>query len=104
MTPEHGDCRARPGAHIQGRDEAPARVSSAVYVALALLFSLLWASAFVAVKAALADSPPLFLMGSRFLIAGVVLLAIAVLSRNGFPASPRAWMQLAILGLLNYAG
>jgi len=66
-------------------------------VPLAVLFSLLWASAFLAVKVALAYSPPLFLMGSRFIVAAVLLLG------QVFPAGPRAWARLAVLGLLNYA-
>ena len=53
-------------------------VSSVRYAALAVLFSLLWASAFVVVKVALRDAPPLFLMASRFLVAGPVLLMLGL--------------------------
>ena len=70
---------------------------------LAVLFSLLWASAFLAVKVALRYSPPLFLMGSRFLAAAAILLGLAFLQRRRFPAGPAAWARLAVLGLLNYA-
>ena len=73
------------------------------YVPLAILFSLLWASAFLAVKVALAASPPLFLMGSRFVVAAALLLGYAALRRQTFPAGLRAWGRLAVLGLLNYA-
>ena len=43
------------------------------YTALAVLFSALWAGAFVVVKIALASSPALFLMAVRFLAAGLLL-------------------------------
>jgi drug/metabolite transporter (DMT)-like permease len=74
-----------------------------VYALLALLFSLLWASAFIAVKFALLDSPPLFRLGVRFLLAGAALLAVALLRGRRLPASGREWGRLAALGLLNYA-
>ncbi|MGI8650716.1 MAG: DMT family transporter [Rubrobacter sp.] len=82
-------------------------VSNAVYIPLALLFSLLWASAFIAVKSALSSTTPLFLMGFRFVLAGVILLAIAFLfgkGLKGFAAMSRSdWGKLAVLGLLNNA-
>lgn len=77
-------------------------MSPRAYVPLAILFSLLWASAFLAVKVALASSPPLFLMGSRFIVAAAILLGFAALRGRRFPGSARAWARLALLGLLNY--
>jgi drug/metabolite transporter (DMT)-like permease len=74
-----------------------------LYAGLALLFSFLWASAFIAVKAALDYSPPLFLMGSRFLVAGSVLLFVARLQGERFPTGRREWVHLVVLGLLNQA-
>lgn len=77
-------------------------VSSVRYTALAVLFSLLWASAFVVVKVALRDAPPLFLMASRFLVAGPLLLAFAAARGRAMPAL-REWPVIAVLGVLNYA-
>lgn len=74
-----------------------------MYTALALLFSLLWASAFMGVKVGLHSSPPLFLMGFRFLIAGSVLAGLARLQGKAFPRHWRDWGRLAVLGLLNNA-
>lgn len=74
-----------------------------VYTALALLFSLLWASAFMGVKVGLHSSPPLFLMGFRFLIAGTVLLGLARVQGKPLPRHWRDWGRLAVLGLLNNA-
>ncbi len=70
---------------------------------LAVLFSLLWASAFDVVKVALhAGLPPLFLMGFRFLVAGGIVLGIAAGARHRFPGSAAEWARLGVLGLLNY--
>jgi drug/metabolite transporter (DMT)-like permease len=73
------------------------------YTLLALLFCHLWSGAFVAVKVGLASSPPLFLMASRFLLAGAALLAWARLGGRPMPASRGEWGAIALLGLLNNA-
>jgi drug/metabolite transporter (DMT)-like permease len=74
-----------------------------LYTPLALIFSFLWASAFIAVKVAIQSSPPLFMMGFRFLIAGGALLAFASLRGRPFPLGGTALARLAALGLLNHA-
>lgn len=74
-----------------------------VYTPLALTFSFLWASAFIAVKIGLESSPPLFLMGFRFVIAGAALVLFARLRGHVLPSSGRAWVHLGVLGLLNQA-
>ncbi len=68
------------------------------YTLLALLFTFLWAAAFVAVKVGLYSSPPFFLMASRFLVAGVLLLAFGV-TLVSFP-----FFWLARLPWLNVLG
>lgn len=73
------------------------------YTLLALLFSFLWAAAFIGVKVALRSSPPIFLMAFRFLVAGVLLLAYARLRGLVLPATLAEWAPLALLGLLNNA-
>ena len=77
-------------------------VSAVRYTALALLFSLLWASAFIAVKVGLRDSPPLFLMASRFLVAGALLLVFARARGHALPTAA-GWRIIVTLGVLNYA-
>ena len=72
------------------------------YTALAVLFSLLWSSAFAVVKIGLRDAPPLLLMSSRFLVAGAVLLVFAVLRGRPLPAA-REWPLIVLLGALNYS-
>jgi drug/metabolite transporter (DMT)-like permease len=73
------------------------------YTALALFFSLLWASCFVVVKIALRFSPPLFLMASRFLVAGAALLVLALARGHALPRRRAEWTLIVVLGLLNYA-
>lgn len=60
---------------------------SRVLIALALAITwLVWGSTFLAIHIATDNVPPLLLMGSRFLVAGILALAI------GFARSPRsAW-------------
>jgi probable blue pigment (indigoidine) exporter len=72
------------------------------YTALALLFSFIWSSAFISVKISLEWSPPLFLMASRFLVAGGVLLVFAGLRGRRMPRGVRQWWPLTALGLLNF--
>jgi drug/metabolite transporter (DMT)-like permease len=74
-----------------------------LYTPLALAFSFLWASAFIAVKTALASTPPLFLMGFRFAIAGGLLLLFARARGEAIPTNGRFWSRLSVLGLLNHA-
>lgn len=81
----------------------PGPISTALYTLLALLFSFIWASAFIAIKFGLRSSPPFFLMGFRFLVAGSTLLLFARASKHPLPHSQRDWSRLAILGLLNNA-
>ena len=81
----------------------PAAVSPARYTLVALVWSTLWASSFIAIKIALRDAPPLFTMGSRFLVAGGVMLAFARLRGDRLPASARDWAPIALMGLLTNA-
>jgi drug/metabolite transporter (DMT)-like permease len=70
-------------------------------VAMAVTFCILWSSAFVATKIGLSSSPPLLLASFRFLIAGplMILMALAIQPKD-IPTS-RAFALLAVLGILN---
>ena len=81
----------------------PSAASGLRYTLLALVFCHLWSGAFVAVKVGLASSPPLFLMASRFLIAGSALLGWAWLTGRRMPAGRAEWGGIVVLGLLNNA-
>lgn len=88
----------------QSAETAQGQLSVAAYTSLALLFSFLWSTGFVAAKYGLLSSPPLFMMGFRFLLAGGVLLAIVVVLRRPLPTSGRDWARLMVLGLFSIGG
>ncbi len=67
------------------------------------VFCILWSSAFAAAKIALRDCPPLTLLTIRFLIAGLLMLGIAVLTKSWRRPSGRDLAALVLLGLLNNA-
>lgn len=73
---------------------------------LIALFCLIWSSAFAVAKVALADCPPLLLLGTRFLLAGALMLAVTavVLPREHFTRLTRGdILALAVMGILNNA-
>ncbi|UXH76611.1 DMT family transporter [Roseateles amylovorans] len=65
-----------------------------------MLFILLWSSGYVAGKLALPHAGPFSLLALRFGVAALVLLAVAVLTRAPWPRTARAWVHLAVVGLL----
>lgn len=66
-------------------------------------FILLWSSAFSAGKVAIADCPPLIFLGVRFLVAGVLMLALAPLVGVRWTLSKRDVLVFAALGIANQA-
>lgn len=78
-------------------------LSLPVYTGLALAFSFFWSTGFIAAELGLRSSPPLFMMGVRFVIAGGLLLLIVALRRGKLPRNGRDLGRLAILGLFSFA-
>ena len=66
-------------------------------------FCFLWASAFAAAKIGMADSPPLLLLTMRFLLAGIVILGAAVVTRTAWTLSWRDVLLFSVLGVVNQA-
>jgi drug/metabolite transporter (DMT)-like permease len=64
------------------------------------LFCVLWSSAFIAAKIAIADCPPLLFLTGRFLLAGTVMVLAAALYGQKWPAR-RDILALAFLGVIN---
>jgi drug/metabolite transporter (DMT)-like permease len=60
---------------------------------------LIWGSTYLAIKFALVSFPPFYQMGSRFLIAGTLLLAWQWLRGRPLPTA-REWRNAAIIGTL----
>jgi drug/metabolite transporter (DMT)-like permease len=67
------------------------------------LFCLLWSFAFVAGKIGVTDCPPLILLTARFSLAGLLILGISALRREGFSLTWRDAAVFAILGVANNA-
>ncbi|WP_315835766.1 DMT family transporter [Bradyrhizobium prioriisuperbiae] len=68
-----------------------------------MLFCLIWSASFVAGKIGVTDCPPLIFLAVRFLIAGTLILGIAVLRGDSWNLSRRDVMVFAVLGLANNA-
>jgi len=74
------------------------RQRSAIVAAFALIY-IVWGSTYLAVAIALQSIPPLLLMGSRSLTAGVALFAAARWWGGGF-ISWKEWARAALCGFL----
>lgn len=71
----------------------------AVAAAVAIFYIFLWASAYVPSKIASVESPPLWFLAARFLAAGLILAAIALLMRRRFPLDWRGWLLAGAIGI-----
>jgi drug/metabolite transporter (DMT)-like permease len=67
------------------------------------LFCLLWSFAFVAGKIGVTCCPPLILLAARFLLAGILILAISAFRRDAWSLSWREVAMFAVLGVANNA-
>ena len=76
---------------------------SVVVTLIALLYILLWSSAFIATKIVVLHGPPLTVLAARFLLASALLALLARARRLHWPTGYRAWGRLALFGLLNSA-
>jgi drug/metabolite transporter (DMT)-like permease len=68
--------------------------------ALAVLYVLLWASAYVPSKVGATAAPALWFLVARFLAAGLVMLGISLGLRRPFPRRAPHWFAYAALGVL----
>ncbi|TCT10288.1 drug/metabolite exporter YedA [Paralcaligenes ureilyticus] len=60
---------------------------------------LVWGSTYLAIKLALPEFPPFYMMGSRFLVAGLLLFAWTLIRRQPLP-TPRQWLSALVVGTL----
>jgi len=80
----------------------PPRLSPLLWLCLAATW-LVWGSTYLAIKFALLSFPPFFQMGTRFLFAGVVLLAW--MRWRGAPMpNKREWRNALVVGTLMLGG
>lgn len=71
-------------------------------ICMAVLFSLMWSSAFIAGKVGVAYCPPLLLLSLRFLVAGPILLTIARCLGHSVRLCKEEVFWMVVLGVLNY--
>ena len=80
------------------RDDAvPA---AAGHVALVLLYIFLWSSGFAPSRVVLREIPALWVLGSRLIIAGTILLVLARARGLEFPRTRRQWGTAVAVGVL----
>ena len=65
---------------------------------------LIWGSTYLAIKWALVSLPPFFQMGTRFLVAGVLLLAWMRVVRKAPSPTRRQWAHATWVGVLMLGG
>ncbi|HEX6642548.1 MAG TPA: EamA family transporter, partial [Thermoanaerobaculia bacterium] len=61
---------------------------------------VVWGTTYLAIAIALETVPPLLLTGARFVIAGVIMLAISKLRGERIPFDRRTLANLALIGFL----
>jgi drug/metabolite transporter (DMT)-like permease len=79
------------------------RPTPLVYACLAATW-LIWGSTYLAIKWALISLPPFFQMGTRFLVAGVFLLAWMRVARKAPWPTPTQWRHALLVGTLMLGG
>lgn len=82
---------------------APPLMSPLIAACLAATW-LVWGSTYLAIKFALESFPPFFQMGSRFVVAGALLLAWMRFARGAPLPTGMQWRNAAIVGALMLGG
>ncbi|HUS19671.1 MAG TPA: EamA family transporter [Terriglobales bacterium] len=68
------------------------------YLAYALLCAI-WGSTWMAIRVVVLEVPPLWAAAVRFVIAAIILAALAALQRASLPKSVKQWRDITILGV-----
>lgn len=64
------------------------------------IFLILWSAGFGIAKLGLAHAEPVTLLALRYLCVVALLAPLALVLRPPFPATPRAWADIAVVGFL----
>src|SRR3954464_11943851 len=76
---------------------------SAVFFALGLVY-FFWGSTYLGIRIAVESIPPALMCATRFLVAGVLMLAYCVATGRSIRYSPRQLGQIALVGVLLLMG
>jgi drug/metabolite transporter (DMT)-like permease len=95
-----GQLEVERGGPGTGAARAAARPPFLAWVALAIVY-VVWGSTYLGIRVGVETIPPLFMAGSRFLIAGAVLFPLALV-RGGRRErlGPEHWRAAAVVGAL----
>ena len=77
------------------------RIRTVINLGMLLLLATLWASAFILIKIAVVEVPPLTLIASRTLIASIILLGVMAFRGIKLPRDPDVWRRFMIQASLN---
>ncbi len=72
-------------------------------IAMGVAFAIIWASAFTTGRIIVADAPPLTALAIRFLISGVLAIAIAIRLGQSWKLTPAQWIATFVFGLCQNA-
>lgn len=82
---------------------SPAGRPATLLVAALLACYIVWGSTYLAIRFALVSFPPFFQMGTRFLMAGVLLMAFVAWRRGAMPTAAQ-WRNALVVGALMLGG
>ena len=68
-----------------------------------LAFALIWSSAFTSARIIVADAPPILSLSLRFLISGLIGIALARFLGQSWRLTPRQWRATIVFGLCQNA-
>ena len=66
---------------------------------MGILFSVIWSSAFTSARILMSSAPPFLVLSLRFMISGVLAVAIARLLGQNFNLSKQEWLGILIFGI-----
>ena len=72
-------------------------------IAMGLAFAFMWSSAFTSARMIVADAPPLYALSARFLISGLIGIAVARMLGESWRLTRSQWRATIIFGLCQNA-
>lgn len=77
-------------------DQAARRRSIGIAIALLLVY-VVWGTTYFAISVAMESMPPMWMNASRFILAGTIMLGLALMRGHRLPP-PRQWFNGAVVG------
>ncbi|WP_436374750.1 DMT family transporter [Cytobacillus sp. BC1816] len=79
-------------------------MNKAMFILLVVITTGLMGSSFAIGKIGLKYFSPLFLVGLRFTIAGLLMAAIVILFKRTHPKKPKEWLKIIVVGIFQTTG